>query len=184
MIEPVRIEPDALYDDGSLRRALGLTSASLAAARRAGLLRFTSQGKRTLYKGAWILDWLDAPTEPHQTAAGREADRMGHSSGPTTSRADSGPTSLNRSARRRPPEQPSPFTSQARPPARPGPALPVGLAPVLGIDDLAELLSCSRRLVERMRSAGRVPMPDIKIGRMPRWKPETIRAWIERGGKL
>jgi len=55
---------------------------------------------------------------------------------------------------------------------------------VLGIDDLAELLSCSRRLVERMRSAGRVPMPDIKIGRMPRWKPETIRAWIERGGKL
>ena len=34
MIEPVRIEPEALYDDGALRQALGLTSANLAAARR------------------------------------------------------------------------------------------------------------------------------------------------------
>jgi hypothetical protein len=59
MIEPVRIEPEALYDDGSLRQALGLTSATLTAARRAGSLRFTRQGKRTLYKGAWILAWLE-----------------------------------------------------------------------------------------------------------------------------
>jgi predicted DNA-binding transcriptional regulator AlpA len=53
---------------------------------------------------------------------------------------------------------------------------------MLGIDDLAELLSCSRRLVERMRSAGKVPKPDIKIGKMPRWCVETIRKWIEREG--
>jgi len=31
--------------------------------------------------------------------------------------------------------------------------------------------------------AGKVPKPDIKIGKMPRWKAATIRAWIERGGK-
>jgi hypothetical protein len=75
MIEPVRIEPEALYDDGSLRQALGLTSASLAAARRGGLLRFTRQGKRTLYKGAWILTWLEAtPTAP-QTARGQGGGR-------------------------------------------------------------------------------------------------------------
>jgi len=61
--------------------------------------------------------------------------------------------------------------------------LPAGIEPMLGIDDLAALLSCSRRLVERMRSAGKVPRPDIKIGKMPRWKAATIRAWIERGGK-
>jgi hypothetical protein len=60
MIEPIRIEPEALYDDGSLRQTLGFTAASLAAARRAGTLLFTRQGKRTLYKGAWILAWLDA----------------------------------------------------------------------------------------------------------------------------
>ena len=56
------------------------------------------------------------------------------------------------------------------------------IEPMLSIDDLAALLGCSRRLVERMRSAGKIPKPDIKIGKMPRWKPETIRRWIEGGG--
>jgi hypothetical protein len=55
MIEPVLIEPDALYDDGALRQALGLTTASLAIGRRAGTLRYIRQGRRTFYKGAWIL---------------------------------------------------------------------------------------------------------------------------------
>ena len=34
----------------------------------------------------------------------------------------------------------------------------------------------------RLRSAGGLPRPDMLIGRMPRWKPETIRRWIEGGG--
>jgi predicted DNA-binding transcriptional regulator AlpA len=55
------------------------------------------------------------------------------------------------------------------------------MEPLIGIDDLAVLLNCCRRLVERMRSAGKIPKPDIKIGKMPRWKATTIRAWIERG---
>jgi predicted DNA-binding transcriptional regulator AlpA len=76
-----------------------------------------------------------------------------------------------------PPEDP-------RPEVKPGRTLPAGIEPMLGIDDLAALLSCSRRLVERMRSAGKVPKPDIKIGKMPRWKPETIRRWIEGGSRL
>jgi hypothetical protein len=69
MIDPVVIEPDALYDDTALHQALGLSPASLAAGRRTGTLRYTRRGKRTLYKGAWILDWLDAaarPSEPRQ----------------------------------------------------------------------------------------------------------------------
>jgi predicted DNA-binding transcriptional regulator AlpA len=64
-----------------------------------------------------------------------------------------------------------------------GATLPASFEPLLSIDDLALLLSCSRRLVERMRSGGKVPKPDIKIGKMPRWKASTIRAWIERGGR-
>ena len=76
MIEPVRIEPEALYDDGSLRQALGLTPATLAAARRAGSLRYTRTGKRILYKGAWVLAWLETAaataSEPGHEAAGRE----------------------------------------------------------------------------------------------------------------
>jgi hypothetical protein len=47
MIEPVLIAPEAIFDDGSLRQALGLTPATLAAARRAGLLRYTRKGKRS-----------------------------------------------------------------------------------------------------------------------------------------
>ena len=77
MIEPVRIEPEALYDDGSLRQALGLTPATLAAARRARSLRYSRQGKRIFYKGAWVSDWLETAAasapEPRHEAAGREA---------------------------------------------------------------------------------------------------------------
>jgi hypothetical protein len=84
MIEPVRIEPEALYDDGASRQALGLTPAALAAARRSGALRHTRQGKRTLYRGAWVLAWLDSQATPRQnapaareTADGREAGHEG-----------------------------------------------------------------------------------------------------------
>jgi hypothetical protein len=67
MIEPVSIDPEALYDDGSLRQALGLTDAALANARRAETLRCTRQGKRTLCLGKWILVWPDslAATRPN-----------------------------------------------------------------------------------------------------------------------
>jgi hypothetical protein len=78
MIEPVRIEPDAVYDDGALRQALGLTLATLAAARRAGSLRYTRTGKRVLYKGAWVSAWLETAAtapEPHHEAAGRDGGR-------------------------------------------------------------------------------------------------------------
>ena len=63
MIDPVRIEPDAFYDDGALRQLLGLTRTSLATARRSGRLRYTRQGNRTLYKGAWVLAWFDSESD-------------------------------------------------------------------------------------------------------------------------
>jgi hypothetical protein len=75
MIEPISIEPEALYDDGALRQALGLTPACLAAARRAGSLRHARQGKRMLYKGAWVLAWLEASAESGPAAPmSRQAD--------------------------------------------------------------------------------------------------------------
>jgi hypothetical protein len=64
MLEPVSIDPEALYDDGSLRQALGLTDAALSNARRAGTLRYNRQGKRTLYLGKWILAWLESQAAP------------------------------------------------------------------------------------------------------------------------
>lgn len=68
MIDPVRLETESLYDDGALRQLLGLSSTTLAAARRSGGLRFSRKGKRTLYRGAWVLAWLDSdalsPSDP------------------------------------------------------------------------------------------------------------------------
>src|SRR5208337_3032087 len=82
-----------------------------------------------------------------------------------------------------------PMTLAARP--RPAVSVPAPrrmagghiIEPMLSLTDLARILSCSRRLIERMRSAGRLPRPDLHVGRMPRWRAETIRRWIEAGGR-
>lgn len=64
MQQQVSIAPDAIYDDGALYLALGLTPATLAQARRSGGLRFTRKGNRTLYLGQWVLDWIKADSRP------------------------------------------------------------------------------------------------------------------------
>jgi hypothetical protein len=70
-------------------------------------------------------------------------------------------------------------SSDSRSPGR----LEVDLVPLLRVVDLARLLNCSRREVERMRAAGRVPRPDLYVGlRSPRWRPEVIHRWIEGRG--
>jgi hypothetical protein len=51
------------------------------------------------------------------------------------------------------------------------------------IDEVAKAIGVSRRVIERERSAGRFPTPDMFIGRMPMYRPETIRGWIDSGGK-
>jgi hypothetical protein len=51
----------------------------------------------------------------------------------------------------------------------------------LRLDDLATALSVSRRSIERERSAGRFPLPDRVVGKMPLWSPETIRQWMAGG---
>jgi predicted DNA-binding transcriptional regulator AlpA len=79
----------------------------------------------------------------------------------------------------------SPETAQALPPgvihlSQPTGAVVERLA--LRLDELAAALGVSRRAIERERSAGRFPRPDLVIGRMPLWTPQTIRRWLEEGG--
>ena len=62
------------------------------------------------------------------------------------------------------------------------PAPPPAARMVLRLDDLVELLGVSRRTIERERSAGRFPRPDLSIGKAPLWKPATIQAWVDAGG--
>lgn len=62
MFAPARIDPDGIYHDGDARLLLGLTSATMVSARRGGKLRFTRKGRSILYRGQWLLDWLNADT--------------------------------------------------------------------------------------------------------------------------
>jgi excisionase family DNA binding protein len=63
------------------------------------------------------------------------------------------------------------------------PSLASAIEPLITVTDLARLLVCDRRTIERLRAAGKLPPPDLKIGRLPRWKRSTIELWIERGGR-
>ena len=56
---PLRIDSEAIYHDGDVRLLLGLTAASTARARREGRLRYTRQGHSILYRGQWLIDWLE-----------------------------------------------------------------------------------------------------------------------------
>ena len=51
------------------------------------------------------------------------------------------------------------------------------------LDELADALGVSRRAIERERAAGRFPKPDAIVGKMPLWRVETARAYLERGGR-
>jgi hypothetical protein len=57
-----------------------------------------------------------------------------------------------------------------------------GVDVALGPNDLVTLLHRSRRDVDRMRSQGKLPREDFRLGRSPRWRPETIKSWFDRQG--
>jgi excisionase family DNA binding protein len=59
------------------------------------------------------------------------------------------------------------------------PRLADALEPLVTIEDWCDLLRCGRRTIERMRSAGRLPRPDLHVGRLPRWRADTAREWLE-----
>jgi hypothetical protein len=53
------------------------------------------------------------------------------------------------------------------------------IAPMLDLASIARVLSVSLRTVCMLRASGRLPPPDLQHGRLLRWWPETIQAWIE-----
>jgi hypothetical protein len=58
MKTPLTIESDAIVDDEALQLLLTVTGETLDRARRSGSLRFSRQGGRVFYLGAWVNDWL------------------------------------------------------------------------------------------------------------------------------
>lgn len=68
----------------------------------------------------------------------------------------------------------------------PAPAAP-SAPPPLGrlafrLDEVAATLGVSRRTLERERSAGRFPQPDLHVGKCPLWAPATIARYVTEGG--
>jgi predicted DNA-binding transcriptional regulator AlpA len=49
--------------------------------------------------------------------------------------------------------------------------------------DLETAIGVDERTIQRWRSSGKFPKPDIAIGRTLLWRVETINAWLERGGR-
>ena len=72
MKEPIKIDPDALYDDTTVGMTMRVGPQTLAKARRNGSLRFKRAGLRTLYFGRWLIDWLETPN----TATDSESDAV------------------------------------------------------------------------------------------------------------
>jgi hypothetical protein len=55
--------------------------------------------------------------------------------------------------------------------------------PLWTIETVTKFLACSRRHIERERSAGRFPKPDLILGKRPRWKKETVMRWVDNVGR-
>jgi hypothetical protein len=49
------------------------------------------------------------------------------------------------------------------------------------LNDISDLTGLSRRLLERLLAAGKMPPADLRFGRCRRrlWRPSTIRGWLD-----
>jgi hypothetical protein len=77
MIEGISIQSSAVYDDIALQVSIGLSQAVLTRARRERRLRFSRQGRRIVYLGEWILDWLERDSSAPSDALSKVGVRAG-----------------------------------------------------------------------------------------------------------
>jgi hypothetical protein len=69
MANTLLLDPNGIYDDGAVLLPLDLTSASLARARREGGLQYVRVGRRILYRGSWLLEWMERDSINRRGAA-------------------------------------------------------------------------------------------------------------------
>lgn len=69
--DPIDISPDSFFDDGALVLLLGITHATLSQARKRKKLRFTRRGRKILYRGSWVLEWLESDRPAETVEGGR-----------------------------------------------------------------------------------------------------------------
>lgn len=57
---PIRIDPDAIYEEADLLLSFGLSRTTLSGARRSGRLHGVRRGRSTFYRGDRLLAWLSS----------------------------------------------------------------------------------------------------------------------------
>ncbi len=65
---------------------------------------------------------------------------------------------------------------------RPSDAVPLRDRLLWSLDDIASLCGVSKRFLERDRAAGRMPAPDVRLGRRVFWRPTTVNRWLDSQG--
>jgi len=55
---PLVLHPDAVFSLEQARRALGMEKSTLAREIRLGRLRVSKRGKRYLFLGSWLREWI------------------------------------------------------------------------------------------------------------------------------
>lgn len=64
------------------------------------------------------------------------------------------------------------------------PAAPIDVPVLLWSKrDVRKALGVSLRTFDRLCSSGRFAAPDVRIGSLRKWKPETVRKWIDAQAK-
>jgi hypothetical protein len=56
------VDPNGVYEEGSIAIALGITLSSLLTARRVGELKFVRRGRRVFITGRNLLAWMEPST--------------------------------------------------------------------------------------------------------------------------
>ena len=51
---------------------------------------------------------------------------------------------------------------------------------LISVGEVAEMLGCSERHVQRLADGGKMPQ-SVKVGRLTRWKRDSVVAWIDQG---
>lgn len=54
-----KIDPEAVYCQSEICEALGITARRLGNAAVAGEVRFAALGSQRMFRGQWVLDWLE-----------------------------------------------------------------------------------------------------------------------------
>lgn len=55
---------------------------------------------------------------------------------------------------------------------------PTSARAMLSAGDFAKLLGIGRRTFQTWRAAGKLPLPDLRIGHTVRWRASTVEAWL------